>query len=156
MVIGKIHLDALPLILTGLITQVGDLRAENGHDYILLTWNPPFSLDVTGVDPDIWYTVLISNVTDEHNSTAIPCTDCHNLVQPNYTFTTAKPSPCHKYRFIIIPQNGVGVGSRSEPVIGYFATGILKGNLSHSISRINFIHCKSCFVLLEQSFKVLC
>ena len=104
-------------ILTGLLAPVGDLSITA---CFLLSWSPPFSLDVTGVDPDIWYTVLISNVTDEDNPTAVPCTDCHNLTQPHYTFTTANPSPCHKYSFTVIPQNGAGEGNRSEPVEGAF------------------------------------
>ena len=111
------------LHLPGLLAPVGDVSVENGSDSILLSWSPPFSLDVTGVDHDIWYTVLISNVTDKGNPTAIPCTDCHNLTQPHYTFTTANPSPAHKYSFTVIPQNGVGEGNRSEPVEGAFVDG---------------------------------
>ena len=107
------------LHLTGLLAPVGNVSVESGRDSILLSWSPPFSLDVTGVDPDIWYTVLISNVTDENNPTAVPCTD-HNLTQPHYNFTTANPNPCHKYSFTVIPQNGAGEGSRSEPVEGAF------------------------------------
>jgi len=76
---------------------------------------------VTDVDPDIWYTVLISNVTDEDNPGDIPCTDCHNLVEPHYNFTTVNPSPSHKYSFTVIPQNGVGEGNSSEPMVGAFA-----------------------------------
>ena len=99
------------------------MSVENGRDSILLSWSPPFSLDVTGVDPDIWYTVLISNVTDEDNPTAIPCTDCHNLTQPHYAFTTANPSPCHKYSFTVIPQNGVGEGEESLNISRYTTIG---------------------------------
>ena len=69
------------------------MSVENGCDPILLSWSPPFSLDVTGVDPDIWYTVLISDVTDEDNPTAIPCTDCHNLTQPHYFWPSPLPTP---------------------------------------------------------------
>ena len=113
------------LHLPGLLAPVVNVSVENGSGSILLSWSPPFSLDVTGVHPDIWYTVLISNVTDEDNPTAVLCTDCHNLTQPHYTFTTANPSPCHKYSFTVIPQNGAGEGNRSEPLEGYFIGGKL-------------------------------
>ena len=86
-----------------------------------MSWSAPFSLDVTNVDPDIWYSVLIYNVTDEENPTAVPCTGCHNLTQTNYTFRPDYSSPCHKYiyTFTIIPYNGAGEGERSQSVNGY-------------------------------------
>ena len=108
------------MCVTGPLAPVGNVSVENGHDSILLSWSPPFSLDVTGVDPDIWYTVLISNVTDKDNPTAVPCSDCHNLTQPHYTFSTTNPSPCHKYSFAVVPQNGAGEGGISEPEEGAF------------------------------------
>ena len=119
------------------------MSVENGPDSILLSWSPPFSLDVTGVDPDIWYTVLISNATDEDNPTAVPCTDCHNLTQPHYTFTTANPSPCHKYSFIVIPQNGVGEGNRSEPVEGTF----VDSKCNYIITCTQFLYISCCITL---------
>ena len=81
---------------------------------INVSWSAPFSLDVTDVDPDIWYSVLIYNVTDEENSTAVPCTDCHNLTQTHYIFSPDYPSPCHKYTFTVIPYNGAGQGESSQ------------------------------------------
>ena len=114
--LGK-HLSIAVPVLTGLLPPVGDLSIT---PCFLLSWNPSFSLDVTGVDPDVWYTVLIFNMTDKDNPTAVLCTDCHNLTQPHYTFTTASPSPCHRYSLTVIPQNGAGEGSRSEPVEAAF------------------------------------
>lgn len=102
---------------------MGDLRVENDRTSILLSWSPPFSLDVTGVDPDVWYTVNISNVTDEDNTMEVPCANCHNLIHPSYTFTTANPSPSHKFSFTILSLNGAGLGNISEPVVGAFVEG---------------------------------
>ena len=93
---------------------MSDLRAEGSSFSITISWSAPFSLH-----PDIWYSVLISNVTDEDHPTAVPCTDCHNLIQTHYTFSPHLPSPCHKYTFTVIPQNGVGQGDSSHPVVGY-------------------------------------
>ena len=110
------------LRLTGLLTSVGNLKAENGLNSVTISWSAPFSLDVSGVDLDIWYTVLISNVTDHKNHpTAVPCADCHNLTQTHYTFSPHLPSPCHnyKYKFTVIPQNGAGPGESSQPVTGH-------------------------------------
>ena len=99
---------------------MGNVSVNNSCDSTFLSWSPPFSLDVTDVDPDIWYSISISNVTDNKNPTAVLCDDCHNFTQPNYTFTTANPCPHHMYSFIVIPWNGAGQGKRSKPVMGKF------------------------------------
>ena len=65
---------------------------------------------MTGVDPDIWYSVLIYNVTDNY-PTAILCTDCINITETHYTFT---PDYLDKYN---IPVNGAGQVESSEYVI---------------------------------------
>ena len=77
-------------------------------------WTAPFSLDVTDVDADIWYSVLIFNVTDE--TTAVSCTNCTNITE---TFTLDYPSPCHKYNFTIVPLNGAGEGPSSAIVVNF-------------------------------------
>ena len=94
---GSVH-----SFLTGLLSSVANLETASSTSSITVSWSAPFSLDVTGVDPDIWYSVLIYNVTDEENPTAVPCTDCHNLTQ-TYIFSPDYPSPCHKYTFTVIP-----------------------------------------------------
>ena len=104
---------------TGLLSSVVNLETASSTSSITVSWSAPFSLDVTSVDPDIWYSVLIYNVTDEENPTAVPCTDCHNLTQTHYIFSPDYPSPCHKYTFTVIPYNGVGQGESSQSVTGY-------------------------------------
>ena len=103
----------------GLLSAVGDLRASSNASSVTISWTAPFSLDVTGVDPDIWYSVLIYNVTDENNPTAILCTDCINITETHYTFTPDYLSPCHVYNFSVIPVNGAGQGESSPHVSGY-------------------------------------
>ena len=102
----------------GLLSSVGNLETISNVSSITISWTAPFSLDVTDVDPDIWYSVLIYNVTDEDNPTIVPCTDCNNITETYYTFTPDYLSPCHKYNFTVIPQNGVGDGQSSENVTG--------------------------------------
>ena len=105
--------------ILGLLSAVGDLRASSNASSVTISWTAPFSLDVTGVDPDIWYSVLIYNVTDENNPTAILCTDCINITETHYTFTPDYLSPCHVYNFSVIPVNGAGQGESSPHVSGY-------------------------------------
>ena len=115
---------AKPLVLIfesplDLLSAVGDLRANSNASSVTISWTAPFSLDVTGVDPDIWYSVLIYNVTDENNPTAILCTDCINITETHYTFTPDYLSPCHVYNFSVIPVNAAGQGERNAYVSGY-------------------------------------
>ena len=82
--------------------------------------SPPFTLNVTGIEPDIWYTVNVMDLTD-NISTPTPCSspphfNCYMLIGTNYTFYPDSPSPCNKYSFIVIPVNGVGEGERSEAI----------------------------------------
>ena len=88
---SKYKFQNLPFLLfpfhSGPLSAVGDLRASSNASSVTISWTAPFSLDVTGVDPDTWYSVLIYNVTDENNPTAILCTDCINITETHYTFT---------------------------------------------------------------------
>ena len=104
-------------IFLGLLSAAVDILGVIYHvSSVTISWTAPFSLDVTGVDPDIWYSVLIYNVTDENSPTAILCTDCININETHYTFTPDYLSPCHVYLFSVIPFNGVGQGESSPNV----------------------------------------
>ena len=117
---------------------VGNLIANGSGSSVTISWRAPWSLDVTGVDHDIWYSVLIQNVTDEDRPTDILCTDSTNITETHYTFTPDHLSPCHVYNFTIIPANGAGLGERSDPVSGYVTKSrcyplfTLGGVISHS------------------------
>ena len=122
---------------------MGDLRASSNASSVTISWTAPFSLDVTGVGPDIWYSVLIYNVTDENNPTAILCTDCINITETHYTFTPDYLSPCHVYNFSVIPVNGAGQGESSPLVTGY----ILNCKYVHDIYSCEWCICE-CLVAL--------
>ena len=110
-------------IHAGPLGSVVDLETNSNASSINVSWTAPFSLDVTDVDPDTWYSILIYNVTDD-NLTAIPCADCNNFAETHYIFTPDHSSPCHKYNFTVIPQNGVGNGSFSS-IVGNIHRGII-------------------------------
>ena len=116
---------------SGLLEAVGSVLVLNKNSSITISWSAPFSLDVTGVDPDIWYSlhVLVYNVTDENNPTVIICTDCINITETHYTFTPDYLlSPCHVYNFSVIPLNGVGQGestNHSTFLHGHVVSGLL-------------------------------
>ena len=107
-------------IIAGPLSAVADLRATNNPNSITISWTAPFSLDVTDVHPDIWYSVLIYNMTEEESPHLIDCTDCDNITTPNYTFTPAFVLPCHKYLFSVTPFNGAGKGESGGNITAFF------------------------------------
>ena len=113
------HLYTVVIFLLGLLSAVGIMTPTHNASSVTITWTVPFSLDVTDVDPDIWFTVVIHNVTDRNNPTAILCTDCINITETHYTFSPGFLSPCHLYNFTIIPVNGAGQGESSPSNTGY-------------------------------------
>ncbi|CAI8019347.1 hypothetical protein GBAR_LOCUS11635 [Geodia barretti] len=102
------------LKIQGRLQAIRGLSATKNTTSLTISWTAPFSLDVTGSDPDIWYSVLIYNVTDENNPTAILCTDCINITETHYTFSPDYTSPCHVYNLSVIPLNGAGQGEGTD------------------------------------------
>ena len=92
---------------------MGDLETSVSDSSIIVSWTAPFSLDVTGVDPDIWYSVLIYNVTDE-TAVSVPYPNCINISETFCVFRPDRLSPCQKYIFTVIPYNGAGQGESSR------------------------------------------
>ena len=108
-----------PGTLTVMNTNSGDIK---------LTWTPPFTLDITDVDPDISnYTVYIINTNTSNTGTvSVTELDESGVVETEYTFTGLPgedPDPCHVYQFSISAWNVVGEGERSEPVEEWFLGG---------------------------------
>lgn len=91
---------------------VVDLRVHYNSTSIRVSWTSPFSLDVSGVDPDIWYSVTIYTLTNETTEVII-CNDCVNLTDTHYIFTPDYISLCQKFLFSVVPFNGAGQGSNS-------------------------------------------
>ena len=108
--------------ILGPLSAVGDLRATSDASSVTISWSSPFSLDMTGVDPDIWYSVFIYNVTDENNPTAILCI---NIIETSYTFT---PECFNTYNISVVPFNCVGEGESSGNITIYC-------ELHYSVSR---------------------
>ena len=69
-----------------------DLRVRSNSSSVTVSWTPPFSLDVTDVDPDVWYSLLIYNMTDENSTTDNLCTTVWISMRqttPSHTSTLA-------------------------------------------------------------------
>ena len=94
-------------------TQVSRPNSSAVHLY----WDPPFTLDITDVDPDIpGYTVFITN-----NNTNV--TKERNVTKPEFLFQEEGYDPCHVYLFRVSAWNLVGVGEKSDVIHQSFGGG---------------------------------
>ena len=101
-------------LILGRLSAVGSLAITTLSDSTLsLTWEPPFTLDITGVDPDITgYCVDVINST----STVRLHTQC-GITESSFTFPIPEDADSHMYNFTVIPVNIVGNGT--ENTISY-------------------------------------
>lgn len=88
---------------------------------ILLTWREPYTLDITGVDPDIsHYEVNIRNADNEQYFRVV------NTSVTTYSFDQQSSSTaCSVFEFQIAAVNLAGIGEKSSPVNGSFNIGII-------------------------------
>ena len=99
----------------GLLAAVGNLTVHSQRSSILLTWIPPFSLDITGVDPDVWYCVEVYNISQRRTPLTTNC----SVYEPQFYFTSPNPSPCDLFEFRVFAVNAVGYGTLTS-VTGTF------------------------------------
>ena len=109
------------LYLSGKPAAVSNLTSANLIDVICLTWEAPFTLDITGVDPDISYNISVVVVADSNDSTSL--TGNFSVDTPEFNFTMDYPDTSTSviYEFRVIPWNGAGEGPTSAPVSGFFS-----------------------------------
>ena len=84
-----------------------NLTVHSQWSFILLTWTPPFSLDITGVDLDLWYCVEVYNISQGR----VPLTANCSVYETQFYFTAPNHSPCDLFEFRVFAVNPVGNGS---------------------------------------------
>ena len=102
----------------GLLSAPTNLQASRpSSSAIHLYWDPPFTLNITNVDPDIpGYIVSITNI----NTTV---TRERNVTEPEFIFQEEGYDPCHVYLFKVRAWNPVGVGEPSDIMDECFGEG---------------------------------
>ena len=102
---------------------MSNLTSANLTDIIGLTWDTPFTLEITGVDPDISYCVNISvvDVAGSNDSTTLTTICSVYVPQFNFTMDYSNTSTSVIYEFRVTPRNGAGEGPTSAPVFGFFS-----------------------------------
>ena len=102
---------------------------------ICLNWTRPFSLDITGVDPDFWYCVEVYNITWGRAPLSTNC----SVYETQFCFTAPNPSPCHLFEFRVFAVNQVGNGSVAS-VNGTFFEGIITVYFS-TVTQVCCLQC---------------
>ena len=84
-----------------------------------LSWNAPFSHDLTDVDPDIVYCVEVYNITCGRRDLII--SDC-DVTEPSYTSDDIAPDG-YIYEYIVTPRSNVEGASNgtNETIAGTIA-----------------------------------
>ncbi len=106
----------------GLLPAVDSLTAISIplDSIISLTWTPPFSLDLPGVDPDI--TGYCVNVVNSTSSLVIDSQCGITNTQYNYT-VSPNGIVCDTYTFAVTPVNIVGNGTSANVTRGILQSG---------------------------------
>ena len=84
-----------------------NLTVHSQWPSILLNWTPPFSLDITGVDPDHWYCVEVYYISQGRAPLSTNC----SVYESQFYFTAPNHSPCDLFEFTVFAVNQVGNGS---------------------------------------------
>ena len=114
------NLSCIPFFPAGLLDAVTNLKNESLGDVIHLTWDAPFSLNTTRVDPEIWYRVdiTVSRIpSNTHFISMVVNVTEFNFAIGDYNVTNTSVI----YEFRVTPINVVGNGTTSAPVTGYFS-----------------------------------
>ena len=91
----------------GFLAAVRNLTVHSQWSSILLIWTPPFSLDITGVDPDFWYCVKVYNISEGRAPLSTNC----SVYEPQFCFTAMNHSSRDLFEFRVFAVNAVGNGT---------------------------------------------
>ena len=113
------------VICVGPPGNLSNFKSESLGQVIHLTWDAPFSLDITDVNPDIWYRVDVTVDNDPFNTSSINIpfiTSTVNISEFNFTMNDYNDTSTSViYEFRVTPINDAGDGPQSAPVSGYFS-----------------------------------
>ena len=95
-------------LMTGLgtIEAISNLAVVSTSSAIVLTWQPPFSLNLTTAEPDIIYCIDIFNmiIIDGEAEADHLINNC-SVFKPFYEFTIENPDPKDLFQFVVTPRN---------------------------------------------------
>ena len=109
-------------MLIGILNAVNNLMSFSSLVNIILSWEAPFSLNLTS-EPDVIYCVDVHNVTDNIiGGTYLILSDC-NVLTTYFVYNNTNPNPIDYFQFTIIPRSnvpGARNGTPSQPIVASF------------------------------------
>ena len=106
-------------VIKGPLGPVSNIIVNNSTDIFSLLWQPPFTLNLSNVEPNIVYCIDVY---------AITCGIVHvfgrcDILQLYFHYSINDSDPRSEYQFIITPRSNVAGainGTSSEPITGRF------------------------------------
>ena len=112
---------------TGILNAVMDITKTPSVTAIIVTWDSPFSMNLTHAEPDIVYCIDIFNVTSNQQADNHLISDC-SVLDTQYTYAQNYPDPTNAFEIRITPKSnveGARNGTPSENVLTFFYSKLL-------------------------------
>ena len=109
------------ICLLGRLLSVIDLTMTTSNNTVLLTWEPPFTLDIDNIDQDITYCV---EVLDLSPHTEVIYSEC-GINVTEFSYPIPPDAGCRIDVFSVIPVNIVGLGEAATTSLYYPDKGII-------------------------------
>ena len=84
------------------------------RDSLLVSWTPPFSLDISHSTPDLWYSLSKATPT----GTSLPCSNCHYITESFYNLSLTSVSQ-GMYEISVVPSNAYGRTNHASRLFVY-------------------------------------
>ena len=123
----------------GQLDAVINLTAKRTSSAIQLSWQPPFSLNLTTAEPDIVYCVNVFNITDEGMERDHLISNC-SVFETYYNFVVENPDPNDLFQLIVTPRSNIeGARSRNTKEINATFIHLVEGKYNTGNIIINNI-----------------
>ena len=101
-------------LFLGLLDPPSNLRSTSTVTTISLSWDAPFTLDLTDITPDITgYKITVENI----NTGAVTS---HTVNAPPFTIVCEEPMTCSSVRLSVRGLNDFGEGRQSEAITAHY------------------------------------
>ena len=99
----------------GELGPVGDIHMSGyTRDSLLVSWTPPFSLDISHSIPDLWYSLSLATPP----GTSLPCSNCHYITESFYNLSLTSVSQ-GMYEISVVPSNAYGRTNHASRLFVY-------------------------------------
>lgn len=86
----------------GVLNPIQAIEKIPNDEMAMYTWNPPFSLNLTMIDPDITYCVSVYDVTCINQKDLIS-ENC-DIINPNYTIPLGILNSTNLFEIVVLPK----------------------------------------------------